>query len=322
MCGPGRPCWEVGHIKKGTSPTTPVRNDIYSVLPHPTISSVAFALGDDFQVLRTSDSGNSWEYISARRWNGTDWVERPGEYWPVEVATGGKPEAALAIDSGTPPHLYLAGGCLYRGTDLLAPLTDTSRPAWLWVPAPLRKQPCPTPPYIVAVATTPGDPNDLWLCYEDGRVFRTIRALDDPPPWHRVYGPATMPSRTCESLEINSAGTALVTFGGTERPNIYRVRSTGVAGPGYSWIPLTSRDDALPEDAFPYQATAHPMNEDRVYVATEVGVFERLPSGDWQALPGIPRQRTQSLFWHDEDLYIGTYGAGLYVIRNIHSFNP
>jgi len=110
-------------------------------------------------------------------------------------------------------------------------------------------------------------------------------------------------------MEVLSTGGLLVAFSGKEQPNVYRIDEIAGGGSGYSWTPIT-----LPEE-FVYQATAHPRNHQRIFVATEHGVFETSASGPPQALPGLPSQRTKALFWHGDHLYVGTYGSGVYAGR-------
>ena len=311
-CGAGGPCWAVGEIIKGNSVWTPVRDDILVVLGHPASSKDAFALGNDFDVLRTMDSGKSWEYISDNYWNGTGWMRVVGTDWPIEKAEiEWSAPPALAISSSPSPRLYLGGGCLYQCSNpLLKPITETSRPIWSRMRAPLRNKPCDKLPTISAIAIHPGDPDDLWLCYENGRIFRTRQALSLQPSWRAVRrAPRSTRNRPCESLEVLSTGELLVAFRGKEKRSVYLVAEKGGVGSGYSWTPVD-----LPEE-FVYQATAHPRNSQRIFVATEIGVLETCASCNWRALPGLPSQRTEALFWHDEHLYVGTYGSGVYVGR-------
>lgn len=309
-CSAGGSCWTAGQITKPGSPSTPVRDDVLVVRAHPASPAVAFALGNDFDVLRTLDSGNSWEYISDNRWTGSAWNRLAGAYWPIgrdEIDHFSPP--AFAIDSSQPPRLYLGGSCLYRSSNALEPITPSSGPAWDWMPAPLRKKHCDTWPRISAIATRPGVPEDLWLCYEDGRIFRTTQALSDPS-WHAVRGgPGSTRGRSCESLEVLSTGGLLVAFSGKEEHNVYRIEERAVGGSDYSWTPI-----ALPEELV-HQATAHPRDPQRIFVATERGVLETSASGPWRALSGLPSQRTEALFWHGEHLYVGTYGSGVYAGR-------
>ncbi len=308
-CRAGGPCWAAGEIIK-SSVRTPVRDDIHVVLGQPASSKDAFALGNGFDVLRTRDSGKSWEYISDNQWNGTAWIRVRGTHWPIgkaEIELSAPP--AFAIGSSPSPRLYLGGSCLYRCSNPLLKITPSSRPIWEWMSAPLRKRSCDTRPTISAIAIHPGDPDDLWLCYEDGRIFRTKQALSQPS-WRAVPGaPGSTRDRPCESLEVLSTGELLVAFSGKEQPNVYLVAETVGVGSGYSWTPV-----ALPEELV-YQATAHPRNSQRIFVATERGVLETCASCNWRALPGLPSQRTEALFWHGEHLYVGTYGSGVYVGR-------
>jgi photosystem II stability/assembly factor-like uncharacterized protein len=310
-CGAGSPCWAAGEIIKG-SVRTPVRDDIHVVLGQPASSKDAFALGNKFDVLRTMSSGNSWEYISDNHWNGTDWIRVSGNHWPIgeaEIKLSAPP--AFAISSSQSPRLYLGGGCLYQCSNpLLKPITESSRPFWSRMRSPLRNKPCDTKPTISAIAIHPGDPDDLWLCYEDGRIFRTKQALSLQPSWRAVGGaPESTRGRSCKSLEVLSTGGLLVAFSGKEQPNVYLVAKAARVGSGYSWTPVD-----LPEELV-YQATAHPRNSQRIFVATEGGVLETCASCKWRALPGLPSQRTRALFWHGEHLYVGTYGSGVYVGR-------
>lgn len=312
-CSAGGPCWTVGEITKPKSASTPVRDDVFVVLGQPASSAIAFALGNDFDVLRTMDSGNSWEYISDNHWNGTAWERLSNAPWEIRPAEPKLSPPAFAIDSSQPPRLYLGGSCLYRCSNAhepIDPITPTSRPRWSWMRSPLRRVNCDSGPTISAIATRPGAPQDLWLCYEDGRVFRTTQALSENPSWHAVSGlPLSVRGRSCQSLEVLSTGGLLVAFSGKEQPNVYRVDEKPRAGGGYSWTPI-----ALPEELV-YQATTHPRDPGRIFVATERGVFETSASGPWKVIPGLPGQRTEALFWHGEHLYVGTYGSGVYAGR-------
>lgn len=310
QCVQGARCWSTGHIVKNDATNTPVRDDIHAVLAHPTSAATAFALGNDLDVLRTTDSGVTWEYISDLRWNGTAWGRPPGAHWPVEDVTEDLGIPALALDSHQPPQLYLGAGCLYRTKDPLASLTTgAGRLRWQWVPAPIRKPRCESQPYLRAIKARQNAPADVWVCYDDGRVFRATDALTDQPSWQRVRGaPPSADGWACRSIEVLGDGLALVTLAGGQSPNVFYVRDS--ARGRDIWTPVT-----LPEDTLVYQVIAHPNDEQHLYAATEQGVLERDPSGSWRYVPGVPRQRTHSILLQDPNLYVATYGAGLYSVR-------
>ena len=161
---------------------------------------------------------------------------------------------------------------------------------------------------LTTIAVSPLDSDVIWTGSNDGRVHHTT---DGGSSWNDVS--AGLPDRWVTSVEPDpfDGGRAYVTISGyrwTEAlPHVYRTDDLGS-----HWEPIAGN---LP-DAPVNDILADPDRPDRLFVATDVGVFETMDGGSTWSVVGaaLPRVVTTSLALDriHQILVVGTYGRSLF----------
>ncbi len=161
---------------------------------------------------------------------------------------------------------------------------------------------------LTTIAVSPLDSDVIWTGSNDGRVHHTT---DGGATWNDVS--TGLPDRWVTAVRPDpfDPDTAYVTISGyrwTEYlPHVYRTEDLGGG-----WEPIAGN---LP-DAPVNDILADPDRPGRLFIATDVGVFETADSGiTWSAFGAeLPRVVTTSLVL-DRDrqvLVVGTYGRSLF----------
>jgi photosystem II stability/assembly factor-like uncharacterized protein len=173
---------------------------------------------------------------------------------------------------------------------------------------------------LFAIAESPLEPGVIWAGSNDGLVHVT---RDGGAHWEEVTGgiPDLPPRGTVSNIEPSRhrPGTAYLTVDfhqlGDTDPYVYRTDDYGG-----SWRSLA---EDLPRSVFSY---AHIVREDPtrpglLYLGTENAVYVSLDDGArWHALQGdLPHA---PVYWltvqpHFNDLVIGTYGRGFWILDDI-----
>jgi photosystem II stability/assembly factor-like uncharacterized protein/Spy/CpxP family protein refolding chaperone len=220
--------------------------------------------------------------------------------------------APFILDPNNQNRLLAGGASLWVTDDARAPLTAEAGPKWaeLKPPHPIKGDAGqPIPNFISALAVAKGDPNAIWVGYNNGDVFRSSRDADGKLQWQHVAVLKDAHRRMCTRIVIDPTESKRVylTFGGYSSGNVARTETNGAA-----WTDLSH---GLPEA--PVRSLAiHPRNPKYLYLGTEIGVLASEDGGgSWSPTNEGPTNcRVDELFWMGETLVAATHGRGMYRI--------
>jgi photosystem II stability/assembly factor-like uncharacterized protein len=255
---------------------------------------------------RSTDGGQTAEYISGQVWNGFDWVWKPPPYRIIDARNQDALFIAPFVLDPNEPNRILGGGLsLWRTNDAKTPNTINSGPSW----RPIKGS---AGSYISAIAVAQGNPDLVWVGHEDGQVYRTDNGTANNPVWKRIdeTGPNPLAvSLVCRRIAIDHSDheTVYVTFSGYSRNNVWKTTDGGGR-----WIDIGA---SLPE-APVHSLTIHPRNSALLYVGTEVGIFASEDGGaTWSPTNEGPTNcSVYELFWMEEMLVCATHGRGMFRI--------
>lgn len=257
-------------------------------------------------VHRSTDGGQTSEFICGQHWDETQWIWKPIPYRiPDAMSNQALFIAPFVLDPNQPDRLLAGGVSLWRCDDAKAPNTPTRGPSWRAI-----KRGVGAP--ISAIAVAQGNSNLVWVGHSDGQVYKTHEGAAATPLWHAVdrHGPqALVPRRYCTRIAIHPQlhDVVFVAFGGYLRGNLWQTLDGG-----RSWRNLGS---ALP--AAPVRSLAiHPRRLNYVYAGTEVGIFASEDGGtSWAATNEGPTNcAVNDMFWMGETLVCATHGRGMFAI--------
>lgn len=164
---------------------------------------------------------------------------------------------------------------------------------------------------ISALAVSPVNNTIIYAGTDDGNVWVTT---DSGTNWDKVS--ANLPKRWVTAIEADpfDAGTVYLTFSGY-RFNAYQAHIFRSRDYGQSWedigasLPEAPANDIVPDPADP----------DRLYLATDFGVYETPDGGlNWTLLTeGLPNVPVVDLTFHQptRTLVAATYGRSMYTLR-------
>lgn len=174
--------------------------------------------------------------------------------------------APFILDPNDPKVLYGGGANLWRTRNARAATV-----AWQQIRTGTS--------YVSAIAVAPINPEVVWVAQGDGQLWRTLNASSDTPTWLVIDDNATknpLPNRYITRIVFapDSSTTAYVCFGGFNSDNIRKTTNGGGL-----WTDVTgSGSTGLP--SIPVRGIAvHPDDPQRLYVATEFGVFSSINGG-------------------------------------------
>src|SRR6058998_509130 len=167
---------------------------------------------------------------------------------------------------------------------------------------------------IAASIVTPGV---IWIGVNNG-VIQVSR--DHGKSWSDVTIPGTaigirpiLPSVEASHFDAGTAYAALdAHFRGDDAPSIYRTRDYG-----RTWTKIVAGLPAtLPGGAFARVVRADPQRRGLLFAGTESAVYVSFDDGDnWQSLMlNLPTTEYRDIAIHDNDLIVGTYGRGIWVL--------
>lgn len=164
--------------------------------------------------------------------------------------------------------------------------------------------------YISAIAVAPGSSSHIWIAQNDGVIQKTANGTAPSPSWANVTGPVS--GRYVTRIFIDSADAQVVylAYGGYHPDNFWK----SVNGGG-SWTSLAGSGGALPPA--PVRGIArHPRDPRRLYVGTDVGVYESENGGaSWspaQQGPADVSVYDLQFVRGSETLLAATHGRGLW----------
>src|SRR5881296_2604328 len=170
---------------------------------------------------------------------------------------------------------------------------------------------------IVSIAASTVTPGVIWIATNTG-IIQGSR--NHGKSWSDVTIPGIEIGRRPILLSVEAshfdAGTAYAAldahFRGDDAPSIYRTRDYGK-----TWTRIVAGLPAtLPGGAFARVARADPKRRGLLFAGTESAVYVSFDDGDnWQSLLlNLPTTEYRDIAIHDNDLIVGTYGRGIWVL--------
>jgi hypothetical protein len=148
---------------------------------------------------------------------------------------------------------------------------------------------------------------DIFLSQDYGRTFESVN----------LYGEREMGYLTGISTHPSDAATAYLLFSMEDKPKILRTQDYGE-----TWADISGFDlDSASKNGFPdvmiYSLLVMPWDEDRIWVGTEIGIFESNDGGDnWQfANNGLPAVSIWQMFIQDATIVVATHGRGIWTTQ-------
>jgi len=208
----------------------------------------------------------------------------------------------LVMDPNNPKILIVGGSTIWRTTD--------GADHWYSI----RDASGFSPPLCSAIDFARWDTNTVWLGYNDGTISYTTNARSAAPTWINVdVNNPSFSYRYVTDIAINpfNKDEVFVTIGGYSPDAIWRTTNSGI-----SWELRQGTLPGIQVNSIRY----HPLNPDRLYIGTDLGVFATEDQGaTWSAIPAYPGsegpanvQVNELFFQGDEYLIAATYGRGMY----------
>ncbi|HEY2855715.1 MAG TPA: hypothetical protein VGJ18_22960, partial [Gemmatimonadaceae bacterium] len=170
---------------------------------------------------------------------------------------------------------------------------------------------------IESISPSSAAAGTIWVGTNNGLIKLT---RDEGKTWEDVSIP-NLPNPTRALISAidashNEAGEAYVAIDyhttGDYTPYIYRTRDFGK-----SWVKIVDglRTDE-PAGSFARVVRADPKKAGLLFAGTETGVYVSFDDGDhWQSLQlNLPTTSFRDMTIHDNDLVVGTYGRGIWVL--------
>ncbi len=325
---------------------------VYNVATDDSFPYWIYATQQDAGAIRTRSRGNNgavtmfdWNGVNGWEWgtirpdplhpdlvyssgNGISKISYPSEQW-INVSPSLDPSVPMRATTDNPiAFAPWDKSKLFAGFNVLTMTTDGGA-HWTTVSPDLSLRPDaergspPRPPAardaIVGIALSPVAPGTIWVGASTGLIHLT---RDEGKHWTNVSiaGLARPERANISGIEASpfDAGTAYVAIEylrlGDHRPHLFRTRDFGA-----SW---TEINEGLPVDEVSGSITrvirADPKRRGLLFVGTESGVRVSFDDGDhWQSLKlNMPDTPCWDLTIKDNDLIVGTYGRGIWVLDN------
>ena len=152
----------------------------------------------------------------------------------------------------------------------------------------------------------------MWAGTNNGVIQMTA---DGGATWKNVSPPDAPANGTFEIVDAGrhdaaTAYAALIVPQDT-RPHIYRTTDGGA-----NWKQIIA---GLPDAAFARVVREDPVRQNLLFCGTESAVYVSFDAGDhWQSLQlNLPHSSMRDLWIHGDDLVLGTYGRGLWILDDI-----
>lgn len=225
--------------------------------------------------------------------------------------------AFYMLDPNQVTRMYVCGSRLYRAENV-----RSGSPTWIVAKeeiggdsggGPPRDHFEAVPPFNLAtVAVAEGNPNIVWVGYNNGQVWKTTNALTNPPTWTRVDDVHPLPGRFVSRIVIdrNNHQRVFVAFMGWESNNVWKTENGGT-----SWQEITGvaphKLPSAPVGAF----AQHRVNQNWLYAGTDVGMFTSSDGGQtWSTYTDGPGTVPMAeLIWRNDNTLLAiTHGRGVY----------
>jgi hypothetical protein len=300
---------------------------------------VFYGENPNLRIHRSTDGGK-WSFNITGRVFGDESRRKPRPYL-LPDAQDEKHSlgiAPFALDPNDGNRLFAGGLSLWRTEDAKAPQTPDSGPRWSEVHGPLGDN------AVSALAIAPWSSNVVWVGHANGAIFKTSmgRAPADqlmirPDAWEPIDDRGTgTPARAVTAIAVDPRDANRIFVGYAEfvdptpaagvrlMSNVWRRERRGVT---YGWkdvgigLPVRAppADPNVKPGLFaPVRAIAiHPADSNRLYVGSEVGLFESLDGGDTWTLgdQGPASGSVRGLTFLGHTLIAATHGRGLWSLE-------
>lgn len=277
----------------------------------PTDAGVMYGEYVNLNIHRSTDGGQTADFISGQFWDGNSWEWKPVPFRISDARSGNALFIAPFVLDPTNADRILGGGSsLWRTNTAKAPNTNSTGPTWTPIKPGVGVE-------ISAIAVSPTNADVIWVGHahrqgiaNSGNVYRTTNGTAATPSWQKMDdNPGPLPNRFCTRITIDpvDGDVVYVMFGGYSKGNVWKTENGGT-----TW---TNIGAALPEA--PVRTLAiHPRRQEFLYIGTEVGVFASEDAGvTWSPTNEGPTTcSVDELFWMGETLVCATHGRGLFQI--------
>lgn len=177
-----------------------------------------------------------------------------------------------------------------------------------------------------AIAIAEGNANVVWVGHNNGHIYKTVNATDPMPMWERVdLNSPPLPDRFVTSFAIDPENhdRVWVSFSGFNSGNVWRTEDGG-----QTWLSQSGTAGAsLP--ALPVNSVAlDPVIEDRVFLATDLGVFVSEDDGMTWSTDNVGPANTvvDQVFFNtmagEQYVIAVTHGRGMFRLPLNQIFSP
>lgn len=227
----------------------------------------------------------------------------------------------FVLDVNDPNRMLAAARRLWRSNNVKAPA-----PAWTVIKPSIEPARGPegdsdrahfsenSPYNISTISVALGNPDLIWVGYNNGQVWKTENGTADSPTWLKVDGAGgSLPDRWISRIVIDPRDhdRVYVAIMGWHDNNVWRTTDGG-----QSWADVSgSGPTGLP--SAPVSALAqHPRRPSTLYAGTDIGLFVSHDDGqNWSAnTEGPAAVPIEELIWrNDRTLMAVTHGRGVYL---------
>ena len=292
--------------------------DAYFVVPHPEIPDLYLSEYQGGGIVRTNTrTGRQVEVNPQTRRN---------DGGPVgELTYRFNWNAPIVASPHDPSTVYFAGNVVFRTTDFgdtwerISPDLTTDDPEKLgdaggpvWFENTTAEWHCT----VISLAESPLEAGVLWAGSDDGKIHVT---RDGGGEWIDVTanleGLLELSPVSHIEPSWSTPGAAIAAFDrhmfADFRPHLFRTGDYGA-----TWKRISTR--GLPEDGWIWVLKQDPVNDDLLYVGTDVGLYASWDAGEsWQRLHlgNLPTVSVHDILIHptENDLILGTHGRGIFI---------
>lgn len=227
------------------------------------------------------------------------------------------------LDPNEPNRMLVTARRLWRTNNLKDPA-----PEWFAIKASIGPGPGPGPdpdppndhffqdsPWNISTVTVArGDPDLIWVGYNNGQVWKTLNGTAELPTWERLDpNGATLPGRWVSRivLDVNDNSRVYVSYMGWEPDNVWRSENAGA-----TWVQITGQGSGKLPSAPASALAVHRTQPGWVFVGTDIGIFASHNDGQtWMTStigPGtVP---VEELIWRDDKTVMAvTHGRGIFL---------
>ncbi|MCB9840430.1 MAG: hypothetical protein H6809_02115 [Phycisphaeraceae bacterium] len=287
--------------------TSPIGGDGGFCASDPTDPNVWYGETQRLAIRRSTNGGTSFSQITTGL---TDVGGQNTNFIPY-----------FMLDPNDPNRMLAAARRLWRANDV----RTGSPPTWTIIkpsieapepPAgPPQRDPSPdhyvgnSPFNISTIAVAKGNPDVVWVGYNNGQLDFSTDGTAATPTWTRVdTNGVGLPDRWVSRIVIDPANHARVYVAllGYTGSNVWLTTDSG-----QTWQDITGD---LPQ--VPVAALALSECPPRLFAGTDIGLFESVDDGaTWTpTLPGVGMAPVEELVWRDAStLLIATHGRGIYL---------